>query len=174
MEALLRRPIFRIVPVALMLIAFQRVAFADMRFWGAAPQIVLAFCAASGIPGGADRGAWLGFVVGLMFDLGTGSLLGQHALAYGLAGYTAGLVNVVAVDPHWWLSVMFVAFGGAVGEFTVPVVKTFVSDGGWHGERLSSILPVVALTSAMASVLFIPFSRWCLAIRKKTWKAPAA
>lgn len=173
MEALLRRPIFRVVPVALMLIAFQRVAFADLRIWGVAPQIVVAFCAASGVSGGADRGAWLGFLVGLMFDLGTGSLLGQHALAYGLAGYVAGLVNVVAVDPHWWLSMMFVALGGAVGEFTVPMVNTFVGDGGWHGERLSAILPVVAVASALASALFIPLGRWCLAIRKKTWKAPA-
>jgi hypothetical protein len=84
------------------------------------------------------------------------------------------LVNVVAVDPHWWLSMMFVALGAGVGELSVPVVKTFVSDGGWHGERLSSILPVVAITSAAFAVPFVPFSRWCLAIRKKTWKAPAA
>ncbi len=174
MEALLRRPIFRVAPVALMLIALQRVAFGDIRFWGVAPQIVLAFCASAGIAGGADRGAWMGFVVGLMFDLGTGSLLGQHALAYGLAGYTAGLVNVVAVDPHWWLSMLFVGLGSTVGEFTVPVVKTFVSDGGWHGERLSSILPVVAITSAVVSFAFMPLGRWSLAIRKKTWKAPAA
>lgn len=173
MEALLRRPIFRIVPVALMLIALQRVAFADLRLWGVAPQVVLAFCAAAGVAGGADRGAWVGFVMGLMFDLGTGSLLGQHALAYGLAGYIAGLVTVVAVDPHWWLSMIFVAVGAAVGELTVPVVKTFVSDGGWHGEGLSDILPVVAVTSAVVSVVFISLSRWCLAIRPKAWKAPA-
>lgn len=154
-----------------MLIAVQRVAMDGVHLWGVVPQIVLAFCAASGVPGGADRAAWLGFVVGLMFDLGTGSPLGQHALAFGLAGYTAGLVNVVAVDPHWWLSMMFVGLGAAVGEFTIPVVQTFVGDGGWHGERLSTILPVVAITSAALSVPFIPLSRWCLAIRKKTWKA---
>jgi hypothetical protein len=84
----------------------------------------------------------------------------------------AGLVNVVAVDPHWWLSMAFVTLGGVVGEFAVPVVQTFVSDGGWHGERLSYTLPIVALSCALLSVPFIPLSRWSLAIRQKTWKAP--
>ncbi|MUH52707.1 MAG: rod shape-determining protein MreD [Actinobacteria bacterium] len=154
-----------------MLIALQRVVMPNMRLWGVVPQIVLALCAASGVAGGPDRAAWFGFVVGLMFDLGTGSPLGQHALAYGLAGYVSGVVNVVAVDPHWWLSMAFVALGGAVGELTVPIVSTFVSDGGWHGQRLSTILPVIAITCGVLSVLFIPLSRWCLAIRKKTWKA---
>lgn len=145
----------------------------EIRIWGVVPQIVLALCAAAGIRGGADRAAWLGFVVGLMFDLGTGAALGQHALAYGLAGYTAGLVNVVAVDPHWWLSMLFVALGAAVGEVTEPVVETFTNDGGWQGQRLTTILPVVAVSCALLSILFIPLGRWCLAIRKTTWKARA-
>lgn len=171
MEKLFRRPILRVIPVALVLIAFQRTVFEDVRPFGVSIQVALALCAAAGVPGGAERGAWLGFVVGVMYDLGTAAPLGQHALAYGLAGFTAGMVNAVAVDPHWWLKLIFVALGGAVGEFTVPVVDTFVSDGGgWQGERLGRILPVIAVSSAALSYAFIPVGRWCLAIRKKTWK----
>jgi len=155
-----------------MLIALQISVFGDIRVFGVAIQVVLAFCAAAGIPGGAERGAWLGFVVGLMYDLGTAAPLGQHALAYGLAGFTAGLVNAVAVDPHWWLSMIFVALGAMVGELSIPIIETFVSSGGWQGQRLGRILPVVAVSSVMLSPLFIPLGRWCLAIRRKTWKVP--
>jgi rod shape-determining protein MreD len=169
-DALFRRPILRIVPVALILIALQRTAFETVRPFDVSFQIVLAFAAAAGISGGAERGAWAGFVLGVMFDLGTGAPLGQHALAYGLAGFTAGMVTVVAVDPHWWLKLIFVALGGAVGEFMVPVVQTFVSDGGWQGQRLDRILPVIAVSCAALSYPFVPLGRWCLAIRKKTWK----
>jgi rod shape-determining protein MreD len=170
---LLRRPILRVVPIGLIFIALQRTAFGNAHPFGVSIQIVLALAAAGGVPGGAERGAWMGFVLGLMFDLGAGFPVGQHALAYGLAGFTAGLVNAVAVDPHWWLSMGFVALGGAVGEFTVPVVQTFVSDGGWQGERLARILPVIAVSCAISSFVLIPLSRWCLAIRKKTWRARA-
>ena len=170
MEKLFRRPILRIIPVALVLIAFQRTAFEDLRPFGVAVQVALAFSAAAGVPGGAERAAWLGFVVGAMYDLGTAAPLGQHALAYGLAGFTAGLVNAVAVDPHWWLKLIFVAAGGAVGEFTVPVIDTFVEGGGWQGQRLGRILPVIAVSTAALSYAFVPLARWCLAIRKKTWK----
>jgi len=155
-----------------MLIALQISVFGDIRVFGVAIQVVLAFCAAAGIPGGAERGAWLGFVVGLMYDLGTAAPLGQHALAYGLAGFTAGLVNAVAVDPHWWLSMIFVALGAMVGELSIPIIETFVSSGGWQGQRLGRILPIVAVSSVMLSPLFIPLGRWCLAIRRKTWKVP--
>lgn len=170
MEKLLRRPILRVIPVGLMLIALQRTAFEDVRVFGVSIQVALALCVAAGVPGGAERGAWLGFVVGVMVDLGTAAPLGQHALAYGLAGFTAGMVNAVAVDPHWWLKLIFVALGGAVGEFMVPVVDTFVSGGGWQGQHLGRIIPVIAISCAALSYPFIPLGRWCLAIRKKTWK----
>lgn len=174
MEALIRRPILRVVPIALIIIAVQRSAFDDVRPWDVAVQLVLVLSAASGVPGGAERGAWMGFVLGVMYDLATAAPLGQHALAYGLAGFTAGLVNAVAVDPHWWLSMLFVSLGSVVGEFSIPVIETFMSDRGWQGQRLERVLPVVAVTGALASLVFIPLSRWCLAIRKKTWKVPAA
>ena len=53
MEKLFRRPILRVIPVALVLIAFQRTAFEDVQPFGVKVQIVLAFCAAAGVPGGA-------------------------------------------------------------------------------------------------------------------------
>lgn len=173
MEAFLRRPILRVVPAGLIMIAVQLTWFAAIRPFDTVVQIVLAFAAASGVPGGAERGAWTGFVLGIMFDLATAAPLGQHGLAFGLAGFIAGLVNVVAVDPHWWLSMLFVSLGATTGELSIPVIKTFMSDGGgWQGERLSRILPVVAVTGALLSFPLIPLSRWCLAIRKKKWKVP--
>ena len=170
METLLRRPILRTVPVGLFLIALQRTAFENVHPFGVQLQIVLALCVAAAIPGGSERGTWLGFVLGVMFDLGNGFPLGQHALAYGLAAFVAGLVNLVAVDPHWWLKLIFVAVGGAVGEFTVPVVQTFVTDAGWQGQHLDRILPVIAVTCALGSFVLTPLGRWCLAIRNKKWK----
>ncbi|MCU1401614.1 MAG: hypothetical protein JWN62_4723 [Acidimicrobiales bacterium] len=170
MERLFRRPILRTVPVGFMLIALQRTVFENLHPFGVVIQLVLALCVAAAIPGGAERGAWIGFVLGVMFDLGNGFPLGQHGLAYGIAGFVAGLVNAVAVDPHWWLKLIFVALGGAVGEFAVPIIQTFTSDGGWQGQRLGRILPVIAISCALGSFVLTPLGRWCLAVRKKTWK----
>lgn len=171
MGSFFRRPILRIIPVGLIALAVQISWFGSVRPFGVVIEVVLCLAAASGVPGGAERGAWMGFVLGIMFDLGTGATLGQYALAYGLAGFVGGLVNAVAVDPHWWLSMLFVSLGATTGELSIPVVDTFMSDGGgWQGERLSRILPVIAVTAAVLSFLFIPLSRWCLAIRKKKWK----
>jgi len=67
---------------------------------------------------------------------------------------------------------IFVAVGAMVGELAIPIIDTFVSSAGWQGQRLGRILPVVAVSSVMLSPLFIPLGRWCLAIRRKTWKVP--
>jgi rod shape-determining protein MreD len=171
-ENILRRPILRVIPVGLMMMAVQHEVFQNLHPFGVVVQMVLALCAAAAIAGGAERGAWIGFVLGVMYDLSFAAPLGQHALAYGLAGFVAGLISLVAVDPHWWLKLIFVALGSTVGELALPVIKTFVSDSGWQGQRLGRILPVIAVSSAAAAPLLMPLGRWCLAIRKKTWKVP--
>lgn len=171
-DRLLRRPTLRLVPVGIVLVAFQRAVLADLRVKDVVLEVVLALCAACGISGGPERGTYAGFVLGVLFDLGTAAPLGEHALAFGVGGYVAGFVTLVAVDPHWWLSMMFVALGAAAGEVTIPIVQTFVESGGWQGRGILTILPIVAGFGAVLSPIFIPLGRWCLCIRKRTWKAP--
>jgi cell shape-determining protein MreD len=170
---LLRRPTLRLVPAGIVLIAFQRAILADLRVTNVVLEIVLAFAAACGVAAGPEKGAYAGFVLGLMFDLGTGALLGQHGLAFGIGAYVAGFVTLVAVDPHWWLSMTFVVLGGAAGELTIPIVQTFVRNGGWQGSRISIIVPVVAGFCGLLSPLFIPVGRWCMCVRRRVWKVPA-
>ena len=174
MLAFLRRPLLRVIPIGFILLAFQTEAFKNVHPFGVKIQVLLAMSAASGIPGGAERGAWMGFVLGAMYDLGSAYPLGQHALAFGIAGFLAGLVNAVAVDPHWWLKLLFVMAGATAGELVVPLVDVMTSDHGWQGGELSHILPVIAVSSGVFAWLFMPLGRWCLAIRKRTWKVPPA
>lgn len=171
---LLRRPIFRLVPVGIVFIALQRAVLADIPIRHVVLELVLALAAACGVAGGPERGAYAGFVLGVMFDLGTASPLGENALAFGLAAYVAGFVTLVAVDPHWWLSMIFAMAGAATGEVAIPVVETFIKDGGWQGHRVSVIVLIVSIFSGALSPLLIPLGRWCLCIRKRAWKVPTA
>ena len=171
-QRLLRRPTLRLVPAGIVLIALQRSILAQLRVANVVLEVVLALAAACGIGGGPERGAYAGFVLGVLFDLGSGTPLGQHALAFGIGGYVAGFVALVAVDPHWWLSMIFVALGAGAGEFAIPVIQTFVKNGGWQGHRISVILPVTAGFCALLSPLFVPVARWCLCIRRRAWKIP--
>jgi rod shape-determining protein MreD len=171
--ALLRSSITRIVVVGMMLLALQKTIFADMRPAGVVLQVMLAFAAAAGAAGGSERGATAGFLLGLMFDLGTGGPLGSSSITMGLAGFVAGYVALINIERQWWLAAIFVAVGSAVGELCVPVVRSFIGDANVYSERLFTIVPLVALAAAVASPLLVPVSRWCLRLGTTEWKAPA-
>jgi rod shape-determining protein MreD len=170
--ALLRSSMVRIVVVGMMLLALQKTIFADMRPAGVALQIILAFAAAAGAAGGSERGATVGFVLGLMFDLGTGGPLGSSSITMGLAGFVAGYVALINIERQWWLAAIFVAVGSAVGELGVPVVRSFTGDANVYSNRLYTVVPLVAFAAAVASPLLVPVSRWCLRLGTTEWKAP--
>ena len=74
-------------------------------------------------------------------------------------------------QPQWWLAAIFTAVGAAVGETAVPVAKTLVGQDGWFTARLLTIVPVVAVFALVASPLLTPLGRWCMCVKKPSWKA---
>ena len=91
----------------------------------------------------------------------------------GLAGYVAGYVTSITVDPQWWLAALFTGVGAAVGELAVPVIR------GVH-RRGARVRPALSVSSSRSSPsgamvlspLLVPVGRWCLRIKRPEWKAP--
>jgi rod shape-determining protein MreD len=164
--------VLRLVLVGLLLLAVQTTLLVDVQPAGVILQVVLAFAAAAGVAGGPERGMLAGFVLGLMYDLGTGTPIGSTAITMGLAGVAAGSIALVNVDERWWLAAIFVALGAALGELAVPVVRSFIGQTDVFTDRLFLIVPVVALFAALVSPLFVPVSRWCLRLGRPEWKVP--
>jgi len=171
--AFLQGPLFRLIPVGIMLVALQRTLFVDLRPADVVVQVVLALAAAAGAGAGSERGALAGFVLGLLFDLGVGTPLGSSSVTMGLAGFTAGYVRSITIDPQWWLAALFTAIGAGVGELAIPVVRTFIGEIDPFDPRLRTIVPVVAAGAAVLSPAFVPLGRWCMRIKRVEWKAPA-
>jgi cell shape-determining protein MreD len=161
----------RLIPVALVVLAIQRTVCATYRPAGVAVQVVLALAAGAGAGAGSERGAFAGFALGMMYDLGVGTPLGLTALAYGLAGLASGYVMSITPDPQWWLAAIFVAIGSAVGEGAIPVVKFLTGQEGWLTDRLFVVLPVVTVAATLLSPLMVPLGRWCAGAKRRTWRA---
>jgi hypothetical protein len=161
----------RLIPVTLVVLAIQRTVCANYPVAGVTIQVVLALAAGAGAGAGSERGAFAGFAMGMMYDLGVGTPLGLTALAYGLAGLTSGYVLSITPEPQWWLSAIFVAIGAAVGEMAIPVVKFLTGQEGWLTNRLILVIPVVAGAATLLSPLFVPLGRWCAGAKRRTWRA---
>lgn len=165
-------PIGRLLPVALVLLALQTTFFVDVRPFGVVVQVLLAFAVAAGVAGGPECGMIAGFVLGLIFDLGTGAPLGSSSVTMGLGGVVAGSVAYLRIDAHWWVAAIFTATGAAAGELAVPVVRYFVGQTGVFTEQLFTVIPVVAVAAALLSPLFVPMNRWCFRLGPAAWKVP--
>ena len=171
--AALRGPIGRLIPVGIVLFALQVTIFSEIRPFGVAIQVLLAFAAAAGVAGGADRGMIVGFVFGLLIDLGTGSPLGSSSITYGLAALVASRATVVMVERPWWVSAIFVGIGAMAGELATPALRALIGEptalGGWF----LTVLAVVGIGAGLLSPLFVPLSGWCLKITKAPLRIPA-
>ena len=136
-------------------------------------QLVLALVVAAGAGGGADRGAVAGFVLGMLYDALGDTPLGVVALAYGLAGMTAGSLHRFTTDPQWWLAAMFATAGAAVGELSVPFVQAVTGETGWINHELFWTVPIVAAAAGVLCPLLMPVGRWMMGVKTKKWKAMA-
>jgi rod shape-determining protein MreD len=155
----------------LVVLSLQRSLFAELRPWGVALQVMLALTAGAGAGAGPERGALAGFVLGLMYDLATATPLGLTALVYGCAGFIAGYVMTITPDPQWWLAMIFVTAASAAGETLVPIGLTVIGQDGWVTTRMFRIVPVVAVFAGLISPLVVPLGRWCMCVKRKSWKA---
>jgi cell shape-determining protein MreD len=162
----------RVIPLGVVLLALQRTIFVEVQPAGVILQIMMIVTAAAGVAGGSERGAMVGFVFGVMFDLAEGTPLGSTALAFTLAGVVSGLLALIAADPHWWLESIFTALGSAVGVATVPVVRIFIGESEPFEAQLGTVVLVMAIAGAVASPVLVPFARCVLKLRRPEWKQP--
>ena len=123
LASLVQGPLLRLFLAGVVLLAFQRTLFEDIRPAGVTLQVLLALAAAAGAVAGPQKGALAGFVLGLLYDLNVGTPLGSSSIAMGLGGYVAGYAISITVRPPWWLAAIFTGLGAAVGEAVVPLIR---------------------------------------------------
>ncbi len=170
--ALLTSSLTRIIPVGMILLALQKTLFVELQPFGVIIQVVMAFAASAGAAGGPERGAITGFTLGIMFDLSVGSPLGASAIVMGIAGYVAGFVDLIRIDTTWWVAAIAVGVGAGLGEACVPIVRRFIGEEDAFVPEMATIVPVVAVAAAAASVLLVPIGRWSLKLERPEWKVP--
>ena len=81
---------FRLGVVVLVALVLQVCLFSRFSYEGARPDVMILVAIAAGLVAGAERGALVGFVAGLAYDVVLTTPLGLSALVYCLVGYAVG------------------------------------------------------------------------------------
>jgi len=122
-------------------------------------MVVLAVCA--GLSGGGQRGAVVGFWIGLLFDLPrTEHPLGLSALAYCLVAFVVGVAQVVVLRSGRAISMAIVAAGSVVGVLLFAVESQFFGGNALTNPDLVRILLVAAVVGALLSRIGLRVAGW--------------
>lgn len=155
-------PLVVVTRMSLLLVlalTFQLAVASRLELFGVQGDVMLLVAVAAGLAAGPERGATLGFVAGLCFDLLLQSPFGLSALTYALVAYLAGSLQDSVLRAAWWIPVTTAAVASAVGVILYGVFGTVV------GEDLLSlsllrIALVVGTLNAIAAPVVLRAVRW--------------
>ncbi|MGH9065829.1 MAG: rod shape-determining protein MreD [Acidimicrobiales bacterium] len=155
--ARLRLPL--VVVVAFVL---QETLLSRLQVHGAQPDLMVLVVALAGLEGGAERGAVVGFGVGLLVDLFLQTPFGLSALTFTLVGYAMGLLRAAAVDAAAWLAPVGAAAGSAAAVVLYAVLDAIVGNAYALHHGLAAIVVVVGAVNGVLAFPGVLVVRWAM------------
>ena len=160
--------------VLVALLVVQTSLLTRMRVAGVIPDAMLLVAVCVGIIGGPERGAVVGFLSGLAFDLFLLTTpVGLSALVYALVGYAVGLVAEAIVRAAWWIPVVTAAVASSAGAVVFAVAANVVSGSSFVGPRLPVVALVVGIANGVLSFGVLRVAGWAVGpLTRRTALAP--
>jgi rod shape-determining protein MreD len=164
----------RTLLVVVLVLVAQTAVLSRLRIAGVAPDTMLLLAVCAGIVGGPERGAVVGFVSGIAFDLFLITTpVGLSALVYSLIGYGVGLFAEGTVRSAWWIPVLTAGAASAIGSVVFAVSANVVAGADFVGPRLTIVAPIVGIFSGVLAPVVLRLVAWTVGTtERKTVLAP--
>lgn len=150
----------RVALVAFVALLLQLSLVNRIEIAGVTGNILVVVAVAGGFTAGPERGAIIGFGVGLAFDLLLSSPLGLTAVVYTVVGYVAGKVATGMIRSSRLMGVALAVLAAPAAMFTWVVVGALFGQTHLLDAPLLSIALVAALVAFAAVWLVLPAMRW--------------
>jgi rod shape-determining protein MreD len=155
------RVLVRVTIVLLSMAVLYCAVFAQLRIAGVAANVLLLVAIASGIAGGPERGAVVGFSAGLLYDLllPTGPV-GLSALTFCVVAYFVGRYQGTVVRAARWVTMAIAGLASAAAMVLYVAFGQLVNQTNMLQRRLWVVILVVAVINAVLAPLFVRLMRW--------------
>jgi rod shape-determining protein MreD len=148
--------VWRFALVLFTALVLQAAVMADLLAFGQFGDLLLAVAIAAGLVAGPDRGATLGFVTGLAYDLlVVDTPFGLSALVYAVVGYGVGVATGWVVQPRRWFAVA----AAVVASIVAVVLTELIGRVLGRGLPVDEVVRVAAVEAAWSAALVLPARR---------------
>ncbi|MGI9119234.1 MAG: rod shape-determining protein MreD [Acidimicrobiales bacterium] len=153
----------RLPPVLLLAVVLHTAVLPELRVFGVAADLLLLVGIVAGIASGADRGAAVGFVAGLLADCFLQTPFGLSALAYSLVGYGVGAFQSTILHTGRWIPVLTAMVASALGVLTFAAIGSVLGQDQLVSARLATVAGVVAVFNGLLCWPVLRVMRWAIA-----------
>ncbi|MEJ6511116.1 MAG: hypothetical protein QNL69_02915 [Acidimicrobiales bacterium] len=154
----MKKPALRYLIVIATAALLQYTVVTQFRILGVSADLFLVIAIATGMIGGAERGAIVGFASGLCLDLMVTTPFGLCAISGLVAGVVAGLLEDATVHSARWLTMAIAFIASVAGILSFAVTGTLLARPDLLSGHLFTILVIVGVASA---ALVFPALRAC-------------
>jgi rod shape-determining protein MreD len=173
LSQLAQSPFVRLPLVLFVVLALQTSVATDVRPLGVAADLMLLLAVAGGMVAGAERGAIVGFVIGLAFDLVLQTPFGLSALVYALAAFGVGFLRLGLERSGWWVRIATVFVASAAAVMAFALLGSLFGMTRIVNARLLLVAVVVGAVNALLAPVAIPVMRWTLLRGERRVQRPA-
>ena len=146
----------RAAAVVLLAVLIQAGVAASLSLLGVRPELTLVLAVAAGVATGPDRGAVIGFALGLTYDLFLQTPFGMSALIYALVAYAAGSVQLQMASQRRTARMLFLGVGTAVGVLAWVLVGLLLDT---VATTLGQLVRVALVAGVINSLVGLPALR---------------
>ncbi|HML01609.1 MAG TPA: rod shape-determining protein MreD [Acidimicrobiales bacterium] len=152
----------RISVVLVVVLVVQHTLLDSVRFGGAHPELVFMAAAAAGYVGGPERGAGVGFAMGLLADLLLPTTFGLTALVCCLVGFTSAFATGSLVRGSRWIALVTLTVATVAGLVGYAVLAALLGQSGALAVQLPPALVVATPAAAILAVPMYGLVRWAV------------
>lgn len=146
----------RLPLVVVVAFSLQLTVVSSLSVHGYHPDIMVLVVVLAALIGGSQRGAVVGFVVGLLTDLFLQTPIGLSALTYTVVGFAMGSLRAAVVDAAPWLVPVGAISGSALAVVGFALLEAIMGQPAVLHHGLAVVVLVVGVVNA---VLALPSSR---------------
>ena len=133
-----------------------------LRVDGVHADALLLLAVAAGLAAGAETGAAIGFLTGVVADLFVQTPFGLSALTFAFVGFGTGALRSALLRSAWWVTPVTALLASGGGVVAFAVLGAVVGQDHLVTPRLVPIVIVVGVGNAVLSIGIVPLMTWAV------------